>query len=60
MGANSTQAIGIVLFLLAFTLLAGMFAGWGIVAGLGFLVCLGGSIGLFIKCKPMENEETKG
>lgn len=61
MGANSTQAIGVVLFLLAFTLLAGMFAGWGVIAGVGFLVCLGASVFLFMKCKPMEHsEETKG
>jgi hypothetical protein len=60
MGANSTQAIGIVLFLLAFTLLAGAFAGWGLIAGVGFLVCLGISIFMFMKCKSMESEESKG
>jgi hypothetical protein len=52
--------MGIVFFLLAFTLLAGAFAGWGLVGGAGFLVCLGISIFLFMKCKPMESEETKG
>jgi len=60
MGANSTQAIGIVFFLLAFTLLAGAFAGWGLIGGAGFLVCLGVSIFMFMKCKSMESEESKG
>ena len=41
MGANSTQAVGITLFLIGFTLLAGAFAGGGILYRLGFLVLLG-------------------
>ncbi|HVW09863.1 MAG TPA: hypothetical protein VHC90_14840 [Bryobacteraceae bacterium] len=56
MGANSTQAVGILLFLVAFVLLAGAFAGGGILLGLGFVVLLGASIAMFLKCKPWENE----
>jgi hypothetical protein len=62
MGANSTQAVGILLFLVAFVLLAGAFAGGGILLALGFAILLGASIAMFMKCKPWENaggEETK-
>lgn len=61
MGANSTQAVGILLFLVAFVLLAGAFAGGGVLLALGFAVVLGGSVAMFMKCKPWENggEETK-
>jgi hypothetical protein len=62
MGANSTQAVGILLFLVAFVLLAGAFAGGGIVLALGFAVALGASVATFMKCKPWEHEgreETK-
>ncbi len=61
MGANSTQAIGVLLFLSAFVLLAGMFAGWGIIAGLGFVLFLGASVAMFLKSKSAESsEESKG
>ena len=53
MGANPTQAVGIVLFLIAFVLLAGAFAGGGILYVLGFLVLLGISCALFLKVKPL-------
>jgi hypothetical protein len=56
MGANPTQAIGITLLLIAFTLLAGAFAGGGIILVLGFLVLLGISFYFFIKCKPWEQQ----
>ncbi len=57
MGANPTQALAITLFLLAFAFLAGAFAGGGIILILGFLLCLGSSIALFLKCKPWEHTE---
>ena len=57
MGANPTQAIGITLFLIAFVSLAGAMAGGGILYLLGFLVLVGVSIAMFLKCKPWENEK---
>ena len=57
MGSNPTQALGVLFFLLAFALLAGAFAGGGMLLGLGFVLCLGASIFFFLKCKPWENKE---
>jgi hypothetical protein len=58
MGSNPTQAQGFVLFLIAFALLAGAFAsGGGLVYVAGFVVFLGASIALFLKCKPWEHNE---
>jgi hypothetical protein len=57
-GANPTQALAIALFLVAFVLLAGALAtGGGIIYILGFLVVMGASIALFLKCKPWEHLE---
>ena len=56
MGANPTQAIAIVFMLIAFTLLAGAFAGGGIILALGAVVILGVSTFFFLKCKPWENQ----
>ena len=58
MGANPTQAQGIVLFFIAFALIAaGLAADINYLAvGLGVLV-LGGSCMLFLKCKPWEHNE---
>jgi len=52
MGANSTQAIAIVFLLIGFVLLAGAFAGGGILLALGAVVLLGASAIFFKKCKP--------
>lgn len=58
MGSNPTQALALVLFLLAFALLAAAFAtGGGIIYILGFVAVLGVSAALFIKCKPWEHLE---
>ena len=57
MGANPTQAVGIALFLIAFVMLAGALAGGGILLVLGFLVLLGASIAMFLKCKPWEQQK---
>jgi hypothetical protein len=57
MGANSTQAIGITLFLIAFVLLAGAMAGGGILYVVGFLILLGISVAMFMKAKPWEDQK---
>ncbi|MBZ5606771.1 MAG: hypothetical protein LAP38_00825 [Acidobacteriia bacterium] len=57
MGANPTQAAAICFFLLAFTLLAGAFAGGGIILLVGALVLLGVACFFFMKCKPWESQE---
>jgi hypothetical protein len=58
MGANPTQAYGLILFIIAFVLLAGGFAAGGnfmyILVGLAVLAA---SCGLFMKCKPLEQRE---
>ena len=58
MGANPTQAQGVALFLIAFTLIAAGLAqdvGY-LLIGVGVLT-LGASIMLFLKCKPWEHNE---
>ena len=45
------------LFLIAFVLLGVAMAGGGIIYILGFLIFLGASIALFLKCKPWEHQE---
>jgi uncharacterized membrane protein len=58
MGANPTQAQGVVLFLVAFTLIAAGFAAdISIVTVLVGLVLMGISIMRFLKCKPWEHNE---
>jgi hypothetical protein len=58
MGANPTQAYGLILFIIAFVLLAGGFAAGGnfmyILVGLAVLAA---SCGLFMKCKPWEQRQ---
>lgn len=57
MGANPTQALGVLLFLVAFTLLAGAMAGGGVIYLIGFAVFLVASIAMFMKCKPWEDKQ---
>jgi hypothetical protein len=58
MGANSTQAQGVTLFLVGFVCIAA-----GLAADINFLLVLlglallGGSVALFLKCKPWEQKE---
>jgi hypothetical protein len=58
MGANPTQAQGVVLFLIAFIFIAG-----GLAANIGYLyiviglALLGASMALFAKCKSWEHNE---
>ncbi|HEY3826347.1 MAG TPA: hypothetical protein VGL82_17400 [Bryobacteraceae bacterium] len=57
MGANSTQAVGIVLMLVGFTLMAGALAGGGMLSGVGALILLGAAVFFFMKCKSLEQSE---
>ena len=55
MGANSTQGLAVLLFLVAFTFLSwGLFAGGSVLLILLFVVVAAGSVGLFLKAKPLE------
>jgi riboflavin transporter FmnP len=58
MGSNATQAQGVLLFLLAFTLIAaGLAADISYIAVLAGVLLLAGSAVLFVKCKPWEHNE---
>ena len=58
MGANPTQAYGLILFLIGFVLLAcGFAAGGGVIYILAGLAVLAGGCALLIKCKPWEQRE---
>ncbi len=54
MGSHPTQAVGVSLFLASFAALSAGLAGGGILLILLFLVLLGASIGVLLKCKAME------
>ena len=58
MGANRTQAQGVALFFVAFTLIAaGLAADISYVALLVGFVLLAASIAVFVRCKPWEQRE---
>ena len=57
MGANSSQAIALTAFLVAFVLICVGLADGGIIFDLLGLVLLAVSAGLFMKCKPLEQRE---
>jgi len=57
MGANPTQARGVLLFFVAFVLLAAGLAGGRTLLLLGGLLVLGVSAALFLRCKPWEHQE---
>jgi hypothetical protein len=57
LGANSTQALGVTIFLLGFTALAVGLAKGGVIYYLLTAALLGISFAVFMKCKPMENAE---
>lgn len=57
MGANKSQGIGILTFLLGFTALSTGLARGGVIYYLASLVLLGLSVVTFLKCKPLENAE---
>ena len=54
MGSHGKQAIGITVFLLAFVALSAGIAGGGMLLYLAFIVLLGMSIALMMKCKSIE------
>ena len=56
MGANTTQGVAIVFFLIAFVLLAGALAGGGLLLALGFVAVLAVAVFFFMKCKPWEDQ----
>jgi len=58
MGANSTQAAGLLVFLLAFVVLAADLASGGnlVLSALG-LGMLGLSAGIFLRARPWEHQE---
>jgi hypothetical protein len=58
MGANSTQAQGVALFLIGFTLFAaGIGKGFSILLTIAGVVILGVSVVLFQKCKSWEQDD---
>jgi hypothetical protein len=57
MGANSTQAVGLTAFLIAFTLISAGIAGGGILVSLVGGVLLLVSCGVFLRAKPWEEAE---
>jgi hypothetical protein len=58
MGANPTQAQAVVLFLVAFTLIAaGLAADVNVILMLLGLASLAAAIVLFLRCKPWEHRE---
>lgn len=58
MGANATQGVAVMLFLLAFAFLSlSLFNGGSVLYLLAFLVSLGVSIQQFLKAKPWEHME---
>jgi len=57
MGANSTQAVGVSAFLIAFTLISAGIAWSGILVSLVGIVLLAVALGVFRKAKPWEEAE---
>ena len=57
MGANSTQAIGVTVFLLAFTALAAAIYAGSVLLYLVAAAFLAGSLAIFRKIKPLEQAE---
>jgi hypothetical protein len=58
MGANPTQALAFLLFLIAFVLFAaGLFNGGSILLIILGLVALAASVAVFLKAKPLEHIE---
>ena len=56
MGANSTQGVAVLLFLVAFMFLVwGLFAEGNLLFLLLFLVALVGSVAMFAKARPLEH-----
>ena len=58
MGSNPKQAVGLVLFLIAWAVIAAGMAGGGMLWLLIGLVLLGAGFGILIKAKPLEHIES--
>jgi len=58
MGAHTTQALGVILFLLGFTALPVGIARGGIIYYLLSVALVGLSVAIFLKCKPLDNSES--
>lgn len=56
MGAHSRQAIGLVIFLTAFIVIAGAFAAASVLLALVGIVLLAAAIFVFQRCKAFEQE----
>ena len=57
MGSNPTQAWGLILFLVAWVIIAAGMAGSGILVLLVGIVVLAASLGVLFKAKPLEHME---
>lgn len=60
MGANATQGVAVSIFLIGFTVLAGGFAGGGILLDLLGVALIAVSAFIFLKCKPREQQSELG
>lgn len=58
MGSNPTQAIALVLLILAFVSIAGAMAGGGLLSAAAAVAFTAGSVFFFRKCKPWEDEQS--
>jgi membrane-bound ClpP family serine protease len=57
MGANPTQGLGLLLFLIAFAMFAVSLSAGSFIAVIGGVALLAGSMALFLKAKPLEHAE---
>jgi len=57
MGSNPTQAWGLILFLVAWVVIAAGMAGGGMIVLLLGIVVLAASLGVLLKAKPLEHVE---
>jgi len=57
MGTNSTQALGVMAFLLGFTALPVGIVRGGVIYYILALALVAVSVAIFLKCKPLENAE---
>jgi hypothetical protein len=58
MGSNSTQALGVIVFVLAFVMMAaGAALGGNLLLILLAVALLAASVGIFLNVKPWENRE---
>lgn len=58
MGSNSTQAVGVVTFLVAFVLIAAGAASEGLLLFILGIIVLAASAAIFMRAKPWESQES--